>query len=70
MESRIPLPLDYFKRTVRKACSCVTNGTLDGIILPQAGWYSSPAHREHVEWLKDFLSAKRGDMSQDRGRKF
>lgn len=56
MESRIPLPIDYFKRTVRKACECVTDGTLDGIILPQVGWYSSPAHQEHVRWLRAYLA--------------
>jgi len=55
MESRSPLPIDYFKRTVRKACACVVDGTLDGIILPQVGWYSSPAHQEHVRWLKAYL---------------
>jgi beta-galactosidase len=56
MESRIPLPLDYFKRTTRKACEAVAKGLLDGIILPQGSWYSSPAHKEHVEWLRHYLS--------------
>ena len=56
MNSRSPVPLDYFKRSVRAACACVADGTLDGIILPQVGWYSSPAHQEHVRWLKAYLS--------------
>jgi len=59
MESRNPVPLEYFKRTVRKACSSVVGGTLDGIILPQVGWYSSPAHQAHVAWLKGYLACDR-----------
>lgn len=59
MESRRPLPFAYFKKTVRAACACVADGTLDGVILPQIGWYSAPTHQRHVAWLTKYLAAKK-----------
>ena len=51
MQSREPLPLDYFKLSVSAAFDAVLDGTLDGVILPQSSWYSIPTHRKHYEWL-------------------
>ncbi|HNX03866.1 MAG TPA: hypothetical protein PKI32_00095 [Opitutales bacterium] len=65
MESRNPLPLEIFKKSVRTATACVRDGSIDGIILPQVGWYSIPTHREHVNWLRDFLA---GAVCRDKGQ--
>ena len=53
MKGLDPLPLDYFKFSVNAAFDAVADGTLDGVILPQAAWYLVPSHREHYEWLRE-----------------
>lgn len=49
------VPLDIFKKSVETICEHVWEGTIDGIIIPQAAWFSFPSHREHVTWLKEYI---------------
>lgn len=52
LKSVDPLPINYFKFSVSAALDAVADGTIDGIVLPQVGWYSNPSHRAHYEWLR------------------
>ena len=49
------VPLDIFKKSVETICEHTWQGILDGIIIPQAAWFSFPSHREHVVWLKEYI---------------
>lgn len=49
------VPRDIFKKSVEIICEHTWDGILDGIIIPQAAWFSFPSHREHVTWLKDYI---------------
>ena len=53
-----PLPLDYLKLSVTAALDAVSDGMLDGVILPQVAWYSAPSHHAHYEWLRDKILAR------------
>ena len=55
MRNRTPVPLDVFKQSIRTICANILDGTIDGLIVPQTGWFNSPRHREHVRWLKDYI---------------
>lgn len=49
------VPLDVFKKGVETICEHIWDGILDGVIIPQAAWFSFPSHKEHVTWLKEYI---------------
>ena len=55
MQSREPVPMDVFQLSVRTICEGIRDGIVDGLIVPQTGWFDSPKHREHVIWLRNYL---------------
>ena len=49
------VPLEVFKKSVEGICEQTCSGILDGIILPQAAYFSFSSHREHVKFLKEYV---------------
>ncbi|MBQ7179599.1 MAG: hypothetical protein IJS08_19425 [Victivallales bacterium] len=49
------VPIDVFKKSVETICEHTCNGILDGIILPQAAYFSFLSHKEHVSFLKEYV---------------
>lgn len=54
-ECRNTVPLELFKLSVETICEHTWDGTLDGIIIPQAAWFSFQSHRAHTSWLKEYI---------------
>ncbi len=50
------VPLEIFKKSVAACCENTLNGTLDGLIIPQAAWFSAPSKYEHIAFLKNYLA--------------
>ncbi len=57
------VPMDVFKRSVETICEHTCEKILDGIILPQAAYYSIASHREHVKFLKEYVDWADGTMT-------
>lgn len=57
------VPIDVFKKSVETICEHTCTKVLDGIILPQAAYYSFPTHREHVKFLKEYVDWADGTMT-------
>jgi putative AlgH/UPF0301 family transcriptional regulator len=49
------VPLDIFKKSVETICAHTADGTINGFIIPQAGWFSAPSKYEHVNFLRNYL---------------
>ncbi|MBO4303783.1 MAG: hypothetical protein J6A21_04300 [Lentisphaeria bacterium] len=58
------VPLEVFKKSVETICEHTCTGILDGIILPQAAYYSFSTHREHVQFLKEYVDWADGTMTE------
>lgn len=57
------VPFEIFKLSVETICENTWNGTLDGIILPQAAYFGCLSHKplvsflkEHIEWFDGTLT--------------
>ncbi|MBQ7403623.1 MAG: hypothetical protein IJW05_09300 [Lentisphaeria bacterium] len=49
------VPKEVFQLSVETICENTWNGTIDGIILPQAAYFSCLSHKSHVSWLKEYI---------------
>lgn len=49
------VPMEVFKLSVETICENTWDGTLDGIILPQAAYFSCLSHKSHISFLKEFV---------------
>ena len=58
------VPIDVFMKSVETICEHTCNGILDGIILPQAAYFSFPSHREHVKFLKEYVDWADATMTE------
>ena len=63
-ECRNCVPMEAFRKSVETVCEQTCDGILDGIILPQAAWFSFPSHREHVKFLKEYVDWADGTMTE------
>jgi hypothetical protein len=55
IDSESPVPMDIFQLSIRKICQYTLDGHLDGFIIPQAGWFSHEKHRNHIQWMKNYI---------------
>jgi len=58
------VPMEVFRKSVETVCEQTCSGILDGIILPQAAYFSFPSHREHVKFLKEYVDWADGTMTE------
>ena len=55
IDSGKPVPMDIFQASVKKTFNYAADGLLEGVIIPQNGWFADEEHREHVQWLKEYI---------------
>ncbi|MDD5728375.1 MAG: hypothetical protein PHV59_07430, partial [Victivallales bacterium] len=55
MKCRYPVPISIFKKSILTVCEHLYDGTLDGVIIPQAGWFSDHRHFAHISWMKSYF---------------
>jgi len=55
MKSPRAMPIDLFKKSILTVRAALIDGTIDGVIIPQAGWFGAPEHREHIVFIKENL---------------
>lgn len=55
MQNRHAVPMDVFRKSVETICENTSNGTIDGFIIPQAGWFCMRDKYEHIRFLKDYI---------------
>lgn len=53
MEEPRPMPIDIFRKSVKTVRAAMLDGVIDGVIVPQAGWFGAPEHAAHVKLLKE-----------------
>lgn len=58
------VPMEVFQKSVETICEHTCDGVLDGIIVPQAAYFSVPSHREHVKFLKEYIDWADGTMTE------
>ena len=51
-----PVPLDLLELQCEKIFPKVRDGSLDGCIFLQSGWFSAKSHRKQVEFLREYLN--------------
>lgn len=49
------VPMEVFQMSVETICENTFNGTIDGIIIPQAAYFSCRSHKNHVTFLKEYI---------------
>jgi len=50
-----PVDLELIQLQCRKIFPKVRNSTLEGCIVLQNGWFDHDDHREHVQWMKNYI---------------
>lgn len=58
------MPLELLKLQVPKIASLIRSGVLDGWAVLQNGWFSSDAHREQLQFLKQYFEWFYGTMTR------
>lgn len=54
-ECMYPMPLELFKVSLETICEHTFDGTLDGIIIPQAAYFSCQSHKHLISFLKEHI---------------
>ncbi len=54
-ECMYKVPLELFKISVETICEHTFDGTLDGIIIPQAAYFGCLSHKENISFLKEHI---------------
>lgn len=49
------VPMEVFQTSIETICENTFNGTIDGIIIPQAAYFSCLSHKKHVAFLKEYI---------------
>lgn len=62
-----PMPIDIFRKSVKTVRAAMLDGAIDGVIVPQAGWFGAPEHAAHVKLLKEAFQGGQARL-MDSGR--